>query len=354
MGLQKFILNIALEIVHIFTFFLRPKKNRITFISLTQKELKSDFKLLYDALEKENKYDIHTILMEFENSPLSKIHYFFNCLYQWIEIKQSSLVILNDNNYIVSHKLPDGVKVLQMWHACGAVKKFGNQIQRKYPIRNYGYVLCNSDYWKPIYSEAFHVQEEQVICTGSCRIDTLLNKDHREEFYERYPELIGKKLCLYAPTFRGNIIDGFRIQSFDFTKIKEYVILYKFHPLLGNVEFPGGINMNQEDLYTLMQVSDCMISDYSSVIFDYSLLNKPMISYIPDVDLYSDEIGLNIDYKNDFPGPICLNEDELKNALKLENYDFEKLKEFQKKYMKYTDGMNTKRVVEKISEIAQL
>lgn len=178
--------------------------------------------------------------MEFENSPLSKIHYFFNCLYQWIEIKQSSLVILNDNNYIVSHKLPDGVKVLQMWHACGAVKKFGNQIQRKYPIRNYGYVLCNSDYWKPIYSEAFHVQEEQVICTGSCRIDTLLNEDHREEFYEKYPELIGKKLCLYAPTFRGNIMDGFRIQSFDFTKVKDYVILYKFHPLLGNVEFMEG------------------------------------------------------------------------------------------------------------------
>lgn len=351
MGLQKIILNIALEIVHIFTFFLRPKKNRITFISLTQKELKSDFKLLYEALEKENKYDLHTILMEFENSPLSKIHYFFNCLYQLIEIKQSSLVILNDNNYIVSHRLPKNVQVLQMWHACGAVKKFGNQIKRKYPIRNYSYVLSNSDYWKSVYSQAFHVLEDQVICTGSCRIDTLLNEDHRNEFYLRYPDLKGKKLCLYAPTFRGNIIDGFRIQSFDFTKVKDYVILYKFHPLLGNVEFEGGINMNQEDLYTLMQVSDCMISDYSSVIFDYSLLNKPMISYIPDVDSYSNEIGLNIDYKKDFPGPICINEDELIEALNLDDYDFDKLKRFQEKYMKYTDGMNTKRVVEKISEI---
>ncbi len=98
----------------------------------------------------------------------------------------------------------------------------------------------------------------------------------------KYPELKDKKLCLYAPTFRGNIIDGLKIQSFDFT-VKDYVVLYKFHPLLGDIQCNGGVNMNKEDLYTLMQVSDCLISDYSSVIFDYSLLNKPMISYIPDV-----------------------------------------------------------------------
>ena len=61
--------------------------------------------------------------------------------------------------------------------------------------------------------------------------------------------------------------------------------------------------MNKEDLYTLMQVSDCLISDYSSVIFDYSLLNKPMISYIPDVKEYKHNIGLNIDF-DDFPGPV--------------------------------------------------
>ncbi len=60
---------------------------------------------------------------------------------------------------------------------------------------------------------------------------------------------------------------------------------------------------------------------------------------------------MNIDYKKDFPGPICVNEDELIEALNLDDYDFDKLKRFQEKYMKYTDGMNTKRVVEKISEI---
>ena len=351
MGLKKIILNIALQIVNVCTFFLHPKKNRITFISLTQKELTSDFKLIYDGLVQENKYDIHCVLLVFKKNLWGNLKYFLNCLYQLIEIKQSSLVILNDNNYVISHMCPKNVKVMQVWHACGAVKKFGNQIKRQYPINNYDYVLCNAPYWKDCFSEAFHVRKEQVLVTGSARIDTLLNEDKRKEFYLKYPELRDKKLCLYAPTFRGNIIDGFRIQSFDFTKIKDYVLLYKFHPLLGNIEYPGGINMNHEDLYTLMQVSDCMISDYSSVIFDYSLLCKPMISYIPDIENYKDEIGLNMDYKKDFPGPICTNEDELIDALQSNDFDLNKTISFQEKYMFYKDGKNTERIIEKISEI---
>ena len=108
--------------------------------------------------------------------------------------------------------------------------------------------------------------------------------------------------------------------------------------------------MNKEDLYTLMQVSDCLISDYSSVIFDYSLLNKPMISYIPDIQEYKQSIGLNINF-DDFPGPICTDENQLVEALKLENYDYDKLSYFQMKYMVFTDGKNTSRVVNTIDQI---
>ena len=350
MGLNKIILNIALKIIDLFTFYIHPKKNRITFISLTQNELSSDFKLMDEALQHETKYDIHYILLMFEKNIWGDFKYFLNCLVQLVEIKKSSLVILNDNNYVISHMKPKNVKVLQVWHACGAVKKFGNQIKRQYPVANYDYVLCNAEYWKEPYAKAFGVTKDQVLVTGMPRIDTLIHVDNRERFFLKYPELRNKKLCLYAPTFRGNIIDGFKIQSFDFTKIKDCVVLYKFHPLLGDIQCEGGINMNKEDLYTLMQVSDCLISDYSSVIFDYSLLNKPMISYIPDIDEYKQTIGLNIDF-NDFPGPICTNEDQLIEALKLENYDYDKLSYFQIKYMTFTDGKNTSRVIKQIDKI---
>ena len=168
---------------------------------------------------------------------------------------------------------------------------------------------------------------------------------------------VEKKLCLYAPTFRGNIIDGFKIKSFDFERVEsmlsdEYLFLYKFHPLLGDVKVNSSkaINVNEEDLYTLFTVSDCLISDYSSILFDYSLLNKKMIAYVDDIDEYDKTIGLNVDLRKDFCGPICKDEEELANAIKSENKD-QRIKSFQKKYMYYTDGKNTTRVIKLIDKL---
>ena len=177
MGLSKIILNVALWVVDVLTFYVHPKKNRITFVSLTQSELSGDFKLIDKQLRHENKYDIHYILLKFEKNLWGDFKYFLNCLKQLVEIKKSSLVILNDNNYVISHMKPTNVKVLQVWHACGAVKKFGNQIKRQYPVRNYDYVLCNAEYWKEPYSQAFGVNTNQVLVTGMPRIDTLLNRN---------------------------------------------------------------------------------------------------------------------------------------------------------------------------------
>lgn len=112
-------------------------------------------------------------------------------------------------------------------------KKFGNQIKRQYPVRNYDYVLCNAEYWKEPYSKAFGVDKDQVLVTGMPRVDTLLNADRTDEFFLKYPQLKGKKLCLYAPTFRGNIIDGFKIQSFDFTKSRIMSFFINFILYLG-------------------------------------------------------------------------------------------------------------------------
>ena len=357
MGLSKQILNFALAFIDCCTFWIRPKKNRITFVSLTQDHLTSDFKLLYDALIQEEKYEIHTNLIVFKQTLLGKLHYFLNCLKQLIEYKKSSLVILNDNNYVISHRKPKTCKVLQVWHACGAIKKFGNEIKREYPIRNYDAVICNAEAWKEVYHRSFHIDSDKVYVTGMPRCDLLL-KTKKENLFKKYPQLKNKKVALYAPTFRGNIIHGFQVVSFDIKKVQEelgedWLILYKFHPLLGDINIKDtlALNVNSEDLYELMQVSDCIISDYSSVILDYSLLQKPIFGYIPDYQSYMDTIGMNLSLE-EYPGPICRNDEELIQALKeIDSYDFEKEAQFQKKYMKYTDGKNTERCIQLIQEM---
>ena len=86
MGLSKIILNVALWVVDVLTFYVHPKKNRITFISLTQSELSGDFKLIDKQLRHENKYDIHYILLKFEKNLWGDFKYFLNCLKQLVEI----------------------------------------------------------------------------------------------------------------------------------------------------------------------------------------------------------------------------------------------------------------------------
>ena len=359
MGLSKLILNIALKIVDVFTCFVRTQPKRITFISLTQDHLSSDFLALSKQLEKRG-WNLHYNLIVFKKNLWGDFQYFLNCLKQLVECKKSEIVILNDNNYVISQHKPKNTKVLQVWHATGAVKQFGNQIKRQYPIQNYDVILCGSKYWQSVYAKAFGVQENQVYCTGMPRVDSLLNPDAKDiqAFYEKYPQCKNKKCILYAPTFRGNIIDGLKIDPLNLEMIEnqlsdEWIILYKLHPLLQNVDYKAkrAVNVNQEDLYTLMHISHCMISDYSSIIFDYSLLRKPMISYVPDLESYKETIGLNIDY-NEFPGDICRNEQEVLSAIqRLDEYDYESLLKFQQKYIVYTDGKNTERVVQLIENM---
>lgn len=361
MSLQKLILGFSLWLVDVLTFFVKQDPNRITFVSLTQDHLMSDFFLIDEYLKKES-FDVHYNLIVFEKNWMGDLKYFFNCLKQLIDLKKSRLVIINDNNFVISHRKPKKTKVLQVWHACGAIKKFGNEIHRQYPIRNYDAILANAKAWQPIYASSFGVREDQVYVTGMPRLDTLLDWKQQEakikEFYCKYPQCKNKKLYLYAPTFRGNIIDGFQIQSIDFKKLEDEltdcIFLCKFHPLLkeAHVDSTIVVNVNEEDLYTLFGVSDCLISDYSSIFLDYSLLNKPMIAYVDDLESYEQTIGLNVDLRREFPGPVCFDEEQLVESLKHLTID-PRLKTFQEKYVVYTDGKNTERVVSLIRELME-
>lgn len=363
MVLQKFILNICLKVVDLCTFWIHPTKGKVTFISMTSDKLNNDFALIDAELKKSGKYEVSYDLMKFKKNLWGDFLYFLNCLRQLVEIKRSQLVIINDNNYVLSTFKPAHTKVLQVWHAAGAVKKFGNQIDRKYEVGGYDSILCSSPYWKKCYSEAFGVPESRIVDTGTCRVDDLLNsgamKKKVERFYRKYPQLEGKKIALYAPTFRGNIIDGMYSVDFDGNAVAkalgpDYVVVNKFHPLLrADIKTgPANLDLSKEDLYTLMKVSDVMISDYSSIIFDYALLDKPQISFVPDLVVYRAEIGLNIPYEDDFPGAICETEAEVAAAIRdLPNYDHEKLARFRHKYICHDDGKNTKRVMKLIDEM---
>ncbi len=251
MKLKKLILNIVLSICSVFV-RLRPiRKDQIAFVSLESKALESDLKLIHDALEGRG-YRLVNVLTSFEkNSLWMNLLYFLNTIRQIFVINTSALVIISDNNYVISRFKRKGVKVLQVWHAAGAIKKFGNAIHREYPIANYDQVICNGAYWKKPYSEAFNVSEEQVSVTGMPRLDHLLDdafiRSSREKLFAQHPEWKGKKLLLYAPTFRGNIYEGMKQVPIDLHRLMKklgsgYALLYKLHPLLKHEELSDDRN----------------------------------------------------------------------------------------------------------------
>ena len=172
MGLQKLILNIILGFLNIFVKRFKIKENQVAFVSLESKYLDSDMKLIYDVLKQDKQLNLKKVVIEYDQQGIKQnFLYMLNCIQQLFVINTSKVVIIRDNNYVVSTFKREGVNVIQVWHACGAIKKFGNALARKYPIKNYDYVIANSSYWKKPYSEAFSVKEENVVVTGMPRVD---------------------------------------------------------------------------------------------------------------------------------------------------------------------------------------
>lgn len=357
-GLKK-ILFCILSILNRIVLLLPINPNRITFVSLESNQLESDLKQIYNQLDKS--YDIKMVLISYKkNSLWNNFLYMLNTFLQIYYINTSKIVLISDNNYVISNFKRRGVTVIQVWHATGAVKKFGNCLEREYVIKNYDYVLACSPYWSIPYSEAFGVDSQDVKIIGLPRIDYLFQDDFKKEsissLEEKYPQIIGKKIILYTPTFRGNIYKGFEKCDFDFESVMkklgdDYILVYKHHPLIKNNQCYSNnqiIDGSQEDLYQLFMITDIFISDYSSVIFDYSLLQKKMIFYVPDLEEYQQSVGHFVDYQ-EMPGAICKEEKELIEAIKsTTTHDTDS---FSSKYFTYHDNQNTTRINEWINDL---
>lgn len=350
MKLKRIIVDIFLSCLNL-VISLLPIKKRICLVSLASTKLELDLKLIDDEL-KAYDYPIVYVLTKFErNDLINNFKYFINLFKQIYYINTSEVVVINDNNYVVSKYKRQGIKVIQVWHANGAIKQFGNMIKRSYPINNYDYIISSSDYWKTSYAKAFNVSEEQVLSLGMPRLD-LLAKTNCDDLLIKYPEFKDKKIILYAPTFRGDIYQGVYGIDLDLKSLlaklsDDYIIVTKYHPLMPKQvnNYERVYDLSDEDLYSLFKLSNCLVSDYSSIIFDYSLLNKPIYFYVPDLVEYSQERGL-IEPLTNYQLPICLDELSLAEAINNEAKAYLDIK-----YLSCRDSLNTKRVVSLICEI---
>lgn len=362
MGLQKKILHFVLSICYCFVKLLPQNKKRVVFVSLTSDRLQDDFQCIYQELINDEHIQVRSILFKYKPTLLHAFLYFMNCIYQVFVINTAKVVVIHDNNYVISNFKMNRVKVIQIWHACGAVKKFGNDIHREYKIQNYDYVISTSLKWRQIYARSFKVDEQNVLPLGMARTDVLFKEDAlsslNKQLLDKYPTWKDKRILLYAPTFRGNIVKGMSYVDIDVDNIlqqldEDVLFVYKMHPLLGDITLSSHercINASHENLYALMSVSSCLISDYSSIIYDYCILSKPILLFVPDVKEYEATTGLNESFY-ELPLTLCKKEDELVLQLKSLRKDEKIYQQMKDTYFTYQDGCSAKRIAQFIRQI---
>lgn len=280
---------------------------------------------------------------------------------------------ITNNHYYHFLRKRKGTIMIDTWHALGAFKKFGidsaktdEEINRfRMDSKNIDYLLVSSQEVKTIYSKALNVPEEKIMSIGIPRTDPLFDGEyiHREKkkFIKENRFLDKKKIILYTPTFRDDEKEYFNMQL-NLHMLREcfkdeYVILLKLHPI---IRHPYKIeddlkdfvyDFSKENINNLLMVADILITDYSSVVFEYSLLKKPIIFYAYDYDKYKNELrNFYFEYESFIPAKMSMTTEEVVDDIKnIEKgkYDIEVIESFSKKFCEYTDGKSSKRFVDK-------
>lgn len=299
----------------------------------------------------------------------------------------------NQAKYFVSNsRIPDEIRkkknqiYVQTWHGT-PLKRLGfdldfdkqnalnsiKDIRYKYEsdaIR-YDYMISPSKFCTEKLTSAFNLKalkkDHIIIEKGYPRNDRLFKSNEQEvfELKQRFNIPINKKVILYAPTWRDNQHEtgigytyslGIDFDKFKSTLSDQYVIIFRTHYFVSNSfdfdKYKGFIyNLSEhDDINDLYLISDLLITDYSSVFFDFANLKRPMLFYMYDLEHYKTKLRDFYFGLEELPGPIIEKEEDLINEIKNINTYFNQYKE---KYTKFNNKFNyldssesTKKVVE--------
>lgn len=262
-------------------------------------------------------------------------------------------------------------KVINLWHGCGALKKFGCSKMKSwnkgwYPFKrfnNLSLFTVSSEKCLSFYEDATRINRKSNILKpiGISRTDVFFDKNFLQECSKKRNSFTNKKIILYAPTLRGETLtDAYTPSFINFEKLKDalsedFILIIKRHP--DTLDKPYIIPDSCKDfvidvskdgsISELIVMSDILISDYSSLFFEWCLFDKPVIFLTPDFEQYVDERGFYIDFKSIVDKARCNNTEELIEMIQnISKYDFSFVKQIREDYMSACDGHSTERIVE--------
>ena len=349
-------------------------KGRVVFVENNGSTLSENFSLISQRLEKHLEYSQETVFLHETTAGLKGR--LDNSKASMRALAEAEYIFLNDASQLVSClPLRDGTRAFQLWHACGAFKKWGlscvdlkygadARMFKKHPYyANLSLVSVSSPDVSWAYQEAMGIADASTIKPlGVSRTDVFFNQgflvQSKEKLARLFPAADGKQVILYAPTFRGRPATAATPHDLDIRMLKERfadtnVLIIKQHPFVKDAyaipeecasfayEVSGELSISE-----LLACADVCITDYSSIVFEYSLLDRPICFFATDLEDYRSWRDFYYDFEEMTPGPVFTTSEDVVNWVDATAHRFsnDRIAEFRDKFMRACDGHSTDRI----------
>lgn len=371
---------------------IKTDDKTVAFISFHGKGYSDNPRAIFEAMKKDPRFKDYRFIWFIKNHRKKNIQIdgaevkeYFSLPY-FYNMAKAKYWIINCKMPGYMHKKDDQL-YLQTWHGT-PLKRLGHDIHVKedatfyrsgmsyeqmcqsydVDVARYNWMISPNKFCTQVFPSAFGVPKDKLIETGYPRNDFLSNfkQEDVDKIKDKYKIPKDKKVILYAPTWRDNsyVTAGYTFKlKADFKKWKEklgddYVVVFKPHYLIIN-EFENDKDLDgflysidaAEEISQLYPISDVLVTDYSSVFFDYAILKRPIYFYMYDLEEYASDLrGFYLDIHKDLPGKIYKQEEDLLDAIKEGNFDIKKLENFNKTFNNKEDGHASQRVLDVLAK----
>lgn len=323
--------------VNVYKLFLKCDKNLILFVCYGGRHYSDSPRVIYEAMIKDERFSKYTIYWAFtapEKYPFIPNRVNINSLrYFKIALKARCWV----TNVIVERALNfTGIHTFYFHTTHGILCKLDGKDAidsknfKSLAACHFDCCLASSEFEKYVYAGMFGIPVNKMRVIGMPKNDILVNhtKEFRDEIRKKLRIPSGKKAILYAPTFReeANFKEVFDIDVKMWQDVlgMDYVLLYRAHPVVTSNKKNDSVFFidvtNYEVVEDILIAADILVSDYSGIIFDYCIMEKPIFLWTYDYDAYNKIRGLYFDIRKELPS--CKGQKELVSMIK--NADLDK------------------------------
>lgn len=332
------------RLVHSLT---KRKGNRVLFFKVNGENPTDNMAAIRDRMRERGLDESFVIAERYRNTFDGKQRV-ANWLKDIVEIAKSDFIFIDDYCPVFNFVEPyDDMTLTQVWHAGVGFKSVGyarfgmpgSPDPYESAHRRYTWALVGNEHLRDIYSEVFGIEKQALLATGMPRLDGFLNPERTEsaqaELTERYPWMNEGRVIVFAPTFRGT---GQRSAHYPYDKFIDYEALYnmcertnsyfvfemhhfiKKDPCIPEEFEARLIDLSEENLNKLYFVADVLVTDYSSCFYDFLLLEKPVVFYVPDKTIYQVTRGVQRTVDEMAPGVVCDTFERFVEVLETEEY----------------------------------